>query len=89
MVPHGKPFPDLFLLCAEKCGCEPESCIVVEDSLPGIAAAKAAKMPFLWFSGAIHSEKYANQIVHYAGVRSHPDAQALETSLRDYCFIER
>lgn len=85
-VNRGKPAPDIFLYCAEKMGVNADECIVVEDSLPGIAAAKAAGMHFLWFSGAIHSEKYADQIVHYAGVRKHPDARALEESLRDYAF---
>lgn len=37
-----KPQPDLFLLAAERLGVEPDRCVVVEDSEPGIAAANAA-----------------------------------------------
>ena len=39
-----KPHPDIFLAGAEKLGIEPENCVVIEDSLNGIRAAKAAGM---------------------------------------------
>lgn len=48
-VERGKPFPDLFLKAAEKLGVPPESCIVVEDSDAGVAAAKAAGMKIMRF----------------------------------------
>ena len=44
MVEHHKPEPDIFLLAASKLGLPPESCVVVEDSLSGIAAAHRAGM---------------------------------------------
>lgn len=37
-----KPHPDLFLLAAERLGVHPSECVVLEDSEPGIAAARAA-----------------------------------------------
>ena|SRR5438132_5853848 len=44
-VEGGKPHPDIYLRAAEKLGVSADpSCLVVEDSLSGIAAAKAAKM---------------------------------------------
>jgi len=43
-VEHGKPAPDIYLAVAAKLRVQPESCLVIEDSLSGIAAAKAAKM---------------------------------------------
>ena len=43
-VVHGKPHPDLFLHCAQKIGVDPKHCLVIEDSVSGIKAAKAAKM---------------------------------------------
>lgn len=41
---RGKPNPDIFLLCAERMGVAPESCIVFEDAEPGLAAARAGGM---------------------------------------------
>jgi len=43
-VSQGKPAPDLFLLAARRLGFEPERCVVVEDSVPGVTAALAAGM---------------------------------------------
>ncbi len=44
MVEHGKPAPDLFLHAAAACGFAPEACVVVEDSVTGVRAARAAEM---------------------------------------------
>jgi mannitol-1-/sugar-/sorbitol-6-/2-deoxyglucose-6-phosphatase len=43
-VEHGKPRPDIYLRAAEKLGLSADACLVIEDALSGIAAAKAAKM---------------------------------------------
>ena len=43
-VAEGKPSPQVFLLAAQKLGIEPENCIVIEDSVAGITAAKRAGM---------------------------------------------
>src|SRR5690606_26206448 len=39
-----KPAPDLFLLAAEVMDADPSRCLVVEDSAPGLEAARAAGM---------------------------------------------
>ncbi|KAL4573235.1 hypothetical protein LXL04_020034 [Taraxacum kok-saghyz] len=43
-VKSGKPSPDLFLEAANKLGVDASCCLVIEDSLVGIKAGKAAKM---------------------------------------------
>jgi HAD superfamily hydrolase (TIGR01509 family) len=43
-VERGKPAPDIYLRAADKLGLTADACLVVEDALPGVAAAKAAKM---------------------------------------------
>ena len=43
-VERGKPAPDIYLRAADKLGIHADACLVVEDALPGVAAAKAANM---------------------------------------------
>ena len=43
-APRIKPAPDLYLAAAERLGLEPESCLVIEDSLNGLLSASAAGM---------------------------------------------
>ncbi len=50
-VAHGKPAPDLFLHAARAMGFDPASTAVVEDSVPGVQAARAAGMRALAFAG--------------------------------------
>ncbi len=51
-VKRGKPEPDLFLYAAERLGTGPGQCIVVEDSLYGVLAAKRAGMTALGYSSS-------------------------------------
>ena len=44
VVPRKKPDPAIYVLAANTLGVEPSSCVVVEDSGIGLAAAKAAGM---------------------------------------------
>ena len=53
-VTRGKPAPDLFLLAARTMGAHPRRCLVIEDSEPGIAAARAADMTVWGFTGGSH-----------------------------------
>jgi len=43
-VRHGKPAPDLFLLAAERMGVRASDCVVFEDAVLGLEAAKRAGM---------------------------------------------
>jgi len=43
-VERGKPAPDIYLRAAQKLGMSGDACLVVEDALPGVAAAKEADM---------------------------------------------
>jgi HAD superfamily hydrolase (TIGR01509 family) len=43
-VERGKPAPDIYLRAADKLGIPADACLVVEDALPGVAAARAANM---------------------------------------------
>ncbi|KAF0115258.1 MAG: putative haloacid dehalogenase-like hydrolase [Hyphomonadaceae bacterium] len=53
-VARPKPHPDVFLFAANKMGFAPEECLVIEDSLAGIRAAKAANIKSIGFLGASH-----------------------------------
>lgn len=39
-----KPAPDIFLVAAERLGVDPAECVVIEDALAGVQAARAAGM---------------------------------------------
>lgn len=43
-VPEGKPSPQVFLRAAQKLGVEARNCVVIEDAIAGVAAAKKAGM---------------------------------------------
>ncbi|MFV0337267.1 MAG: HAD family hydrolase, partial [Chthoniobacterales bacterium] len=45
---HGKPSPEPFLLAAKRMGVKPEDCLVFEDGRPGVEAAVAAGMEYVF-----------------------------------------
>jgi len=53
-VARGKPAPDLFLHAAQRMRVDPARCLVIEDSLTGIRAARAAAMRVWRFTGGSH-----------------------------------
>jgi HAD superfamily hydrolase (TIGR01509 family) len=61
-VAKGKPAPDLFLLAAASLGFAPQDCVVIEDSLTGVRAAKAAEMSVLVYSD---SAEFSADVVQF------------------------
>lgn len=56
-VKRGKPEPDLFLLAAERLGILPKDCLVIEDGISGMIAAKKAGMKCI---GLVRHEESKN-----------------------------
>ena len=44
MIEHGKPHPDIFLKAATELNVKPTNCVVIEDALMGLIAARKANM---------------------------------------------
>ncbi|MDR2383262.1 MAG: HAD family phosphatase [Prevotellaceae bacterium] len=57
MVQRAKPAPDIYLKTAELLNAKPESCIVFEDALAGIAAAKSAGMKVVGIATSLPKER--------------------------------
>jgi len=51
-IERKKPAPDIFLLAARRIGVPPERCVVVEDAVSGVTAAKAAGARCLGLTGS-------------------------------------
>jgi HAD superfamily hydrolase (TIGR01509 family) len=54
MVSRGKPSPDLFLFAADRMGARAARTLVIEDTVAGIVAGKAAGMTVWGFAGGSH-----------------------------------
>ena len=52
-----KPDPALYLLCARRLGVDPKDCLAIEDSFPGVTAAKAAGMTCAAFRSGHNDEQ--------------------------------
>jgi beta-phosphoglucomutase-like phosphatase (HAD superfamily) len=53
-VAHGKPAPDVFLYAAGWMRTHVDACVVVEDSIAGVKAARSAGIRVLGFTGGSH-----------------------------------
>jgi HAD superfamily hydrolase (TIGR01509 family) len=65
MVARGKPAPDLFLYAAEKMRTDPRHTLVIEDSVSGVTAAKAAGMTVWGFVGGSHYQSRDGRALLY------------------------
>lgn len=66
-VDNPKPAPDLHQFAAAQFSVSPERCLVIEDSVTGVVAAKAAGMEVYGFTGAGHSSENQPRLLTEAG----------------------
>ncbi|GAB4490489.1 MAG: beta-phosphoglucomutase family hydrolase [Anaerolineales bacterium] len=60
-VKNGKPDPEIFQKAAESLGASPESCLVFEDALAGIEAARRAGMDAILLCTTLEAREVAGQ----------------------------
>ena len=81
-VTRGKPAPDMFLAAAKFLGIEPSACIVFEDAINGILAARAAGMAAVGITSTTPPE-----LLRQAGAQwTAPDFASLPAELEARLF---
>ncbi|MFM0321625.1 HAD family hydrolase [Caballeronia glebae] len=70
MVANPKPAPDVYLAAARAMRIDPLRCLVVEDSVTGVSAARAAGMPVLGFIGGGHASEGQIGALEKAGAQA-------------------
>jgi HAD superfamily hydrolase (TIGR01509 family) len=84
-VEHAKPAPDLFLHAAVALDVQPAQCLVIEDSINGVIAGKAAGMRVWGFGGGGHMSERLTLSLSEAGaeriVSSWAEAEVLFATL--------
>jgi len=73
-VPRKKPAPDIFILAAERLGLAPAECLVVEDAVNGVAAARAAGARCLALTTSFTREQLAGADFFAADLAEAPEA---------------
>jgi HAD superfamily hydrolase (TIGR01509 family) len=83
-VANGKPAPDLFRRAAAELNVKPADCIVVEDSVAGVTAAKAAGMRPIGFVGRNHAGgELAQNLIGAGAYAVIADLRALKGAIID------
>lgn len=68
-VPRPKPHPDLHLHAASIMGADPKACVVIEDSVTGVQAARAAGIDVVGLTAARHVHPDAPKQLTDAGAK--------------------
>ncbi len=83
-----KPAPDVFLHAAQTLGADPQRVFVIEDSIHGVAGARAAGMRVVGFTGASHSHAGHADALTEAGaetvIRRHADLKSVIEALSQW-----
>ncbi len=83
-----KPAPDVFLFGAEQMNADPKKTFVVEDSVHGVAGARAAGMRVIGFTGASHTHPGHADLLMEAGaetvIRRWADFSAVLAALSEW-----
>ncbi len=67
-IARGKPAPDVYLEAARRLGVAPDRCLAIEDSPPGLAAARAAGCRTVGLTS-----NHPRQALHADGILDHLD----------------
>lgn len=68
-VKRAKPAPDVFLFAASQMGADPADCLVIEDSVAGVTAARRAGMRVAGFLGGSHVTEGHDERLTAAGAQ--------------------
>lgn len=66
-VKRAKPAPDVFMFAASQMGADPADCLVIEDSVAGVTAARRAGMRVAGFLGGSHVTEGHDERLNAAG----------------------
>jgi HAD superfamily hydrolase (TIGR01509 family) len=84
-VAKPKPAPDVYLAAAQDMGVAPRACLVVEDSVAGVSAARAAGMTVLGFVGGTHvGEAHARELRDVGAIGIFDDMSTLPARVADW-----
>jgi HAD superfamily hydrolase (TIGR01509 family) len=61
-IANSKPSPEIFLKCAKRLNCKPSECVVFEDSIFGVEAAKRAKMAVIAIPTGAYSKEELRKV---------------------------
>ncbi len=75
---YGKPHPKVFLVCAQLLNVNPNNCLVIEDSVNGVIAAKAALMQVIAVPDAEHFNNKKFAIADYKFSNIHEVVQKIK-----------